>query len=253
MVPFLEQPDRQREPSGYRINSDLLRWHQAVTVRGWIEIDGERVDVTDDAWVGIRDRAWGVRMNVGMPIPDLRARDRHDANFRLRWSPLVFTRPDGVMYEIHHYLQALDGVNTYFSGFVNEADGRQVPIHDIRDSLRFDPANRRLLGGTIELDMGWGERRVIEVEPLSQTGFHLGPGGYFQFKGKAHGSWLGEEFLDGERYADVSDPEIAREVHQLRDCPVRARESDAEGFGIVETILTGAHPEYGLDERSSFL
>jgi hypothetical protein len=253
LPPFLEEPDRQREQSGYRISSDTRRWHQAVTASGWIEIDGERVELRDDEWVGFRDRAWGVRMNVGVPAPDLRAADRHGANFLLRWSPLVFTTPDGSTYEIHHYLQSVDGERTYFSAFVNHGDGSQLPVFDVRDALRFDPSNRRLLGGSIDLDMGWGETRTIELEPLGDTGFHLGPAGYFQFKGKAHGSWLGDDFVDGERYDDVSDPETAREVHQLRDCPVRAREGDAEGFGIVETILTGAHPQYGLDAASSFL
>lgn len=253
LPPFLEEPDRQRDPRGLRISSDLLRWHQAVTVSGWIEIEGERLTLPDDAWVGIRDRAWGVRMNVGLPVPDVATADRHAGNFRLQWSPLVLTRPDGSLYEIHHYRQVVDGDRTYYSGYVNEGDGTQVPIHDLRDDLRFDPSNRRLLGGTLELDMGWGRTRVVEVEPLSSTGFHLGPAGYFRFKGKAHGSWLGEDFLDGERYDDVADPATAREVHQLRDCPVRAREGDAEGFGIFETILTGAHPECGLDAASSFL
>lgn len=253
MPPFLEQPDRQREQRGYRVSSDLLRWHQAVSCRGWVEIDGERVDIADDDWFGFRDRAWGVRMNVGLPVPDLAATDRHSGRFLLRWSPLMFERPDGTRYEIHHYVQEEDGKRSYFSGFVNEPDGTQTPIHDIRDELRFDLANRRLLGGSIELDMGWGETRTLVVEPLGATGFHLGPAGYFAFKGKAHGSWLGEDFLDGERYDDVSDPQVAREVHQLRDCPVRAREGGAYGIGIVETILTGAHPRYGLDAESSFL
>lgn len=80
----------------------------------------------------------------------------------------------------------------------------------------------------------------------------VGPAGYFAFKGKAHGTWLGEDFTDGERYEDVSDPDVAREVHQLRDCPVRVREGDAEGLGILEPILIGAHPEYGLDAERSF-
>jgi len=253
LPPYLEEPDRQRETSGLRISSDLLRWHQAVDVRGWVEVDRERLELADGAWVGIRDRAWGVRMNVGVPAPDLAAPDRHAGDFRLQWSPLVMTRSDGSMYEIHHYLQVADGRRVYWSGYVNEADGSQQPIHDIRDSLRFDPSNRRFLGGTLELDMGWGRTRLAEVGPMSNTGFHLGPAGYFRFKGKAHGSWLGDEFLDGEHYADVSDPKTAREVHELRDCPVRAREGDAEGFGIFETILTGAHPEYGLDATSSFL
>jgi hypothetical protein len=230
----------------------LLRWHQAVTAEAWAVLDGKRVQVRD--WIGFRDRAWGVRMNVGIPAPDLRIEDRHGSRFRLRWSPLVFLGPDGSpTHEIHHYVQDEDGERVYFSAYRNDADGSQTVIHDVRDRLRFHPANRRLLGGTVEFDLGWGATRSVEVTPLGDTGFHLGPSGYFHFKGKAHGSWLGDEFLDGERYDDVSDPATARQVHQLRDCPVHVRDGDADGFGIVETILTGGHPEYGLDQASSFL
>ena len=42
LPPFLEQKDAQREPHGCRIQSDLLRYHQASTVSGRI-------------WVGRRD------------------------------------------------------------------------------------------------------------------------------------------------------------------------------------------------------
>ena len=48
---------------------------------------------------------------------------------------MVFTRPDGSMYEIHHYLQEVDGRVTYFSGFENQQDGTQVNINGMRDEL----------------------------------------------------------------------------------------------------------------------
>ena len=61
-----------------------------------------------------------------------------------------------------------------------------------------------------------GETRTIEIEPISDTGFHLGTGMYFGFKGQRHGQWHGAGHLDGERYDDVSEATTAREVHQLR-------------------------------------
>lgn len=36
MPPFLEQKDAQREPHGLRVQSDLLRYHQPVTISGRI-------------------------------------------------------------------------------------------------------------------------------------------------------------------------------------------------------------------------
>lgn len=253
LPPFLEAKDAQREPDGFRICSDLLRYHQASTVRGRVWIDGEEIEVHDDEWFGFRDHSWGVRMDVGEPAPDVYRRERLDGNFILTWSPMWMRRPDGSSYEIHHYHQWVGGQTTYFSGFVNEPDGTQVPLNNVQDELKFDPVNRRLLGGKMTFDAGWGKTRTVEIEAAGDTGFHLGTGLYFGFKGHRHGTWLGESHVDGERYADVSDPVTAREVHQLRDCVIRVREGDAVGYGIFESMVIGEHPRYGLTKESSFL
>ncbi|MDQ1490282.1 MAG: hypothetical protein QOJ23_2796 [Actinomycetota bacterium] len=253
LPPFLERGDRQRAPVGYRISSDILRYHQAVVVSGWVKIGDETVRIDETRWTGFRDHSWGVRMDVGEMPRDIYVPNRLTTNFILQWSPMVFTRPDGSMYEIHHYLQEVDDVVTYFSGFENRDDGSQVSINGMRDELKYDPGNRRLLGGMLELDMGWGKTRQIQVEPVSDTGFHLGTGLYFGFKGHRHGMWLGPDHLDGERFDDCSEYYTAREVHQLRDCVVRVSEGDATGYGIFETIVVGEHGRYGLDRDLSFL
>jgi len=253
LPPFLEAKDEQREQFGARICSDLLRYHQSSTISGTLWVDGERIDVRDEEWFGFRDHSWGVRMDVGEPPQDVHRPNRLDQDFTLTWSPMFLTRPDGSTYEIHHYLQTVDGETTYFSGFVNHPDGRQTPLQGLRDELKYDPVNRRLLGGKMTFDAGWGETRTIEVEPASDTGFHLGTGLYFGFKGHRHGQWHGPEHLDGERFADVSDSATVREVHQLRDCVIRVREGDAEGYGIFESMVIGEHERYGLTRESSFL
>jgi hypothetical protein len=253
LPPFLEAKDAQREPTGARIQSDLLRYHQSSTVSGHIWIDGETIEVTDDEWFGFRDHSWGLRMDVGEPPADVHRINRLERDFTLTWSPMYLRRPDGSSYEIHHYLQTVDHETTYFSGFVNHPDGTQTPLQGLRDELKYDPVNRRLLGGKMTFDAGWGETRTVEVEPISDTGFHLGTGLYFGFKGQRHGQWQGPEHVDGERFADVSDPETAREVHQLRDCVIRVREGDAEGYGIFESMVIGEHPRYGLTRETSFL
>jgi hypothetical protein len=253
LPPFLERKDAQREPHGFRIQSDLLRYHQSSTISGAVWIDGEKIEVRDEEWFGFRDHSWGVRMDVGEPAPDVYKPQRLDQDFLLTWSPMYLRRPDGTQYEIHHYLQAVDHETTYFSGFVNESDGRQVPLNGVMDELKYDPVNRRLLGGKMTFDAGWGQTRTVEIEPISDTGFHLGAGLYFGFKGHRHGQWHGPSHLDGERFADVSTRETVEQIHQLRDCVIRCREGDAVGYGIFESMVIGEHPKYGLTRETSFL
>lgn len=253
LPPFLESKDAQRDTVGLRMCSEVLRYHQLCTAEGTLKIDGEKIDITPDKWLSYRDHSWGVRMDVGEPAPDVRKIQRLDRDFTLFWSPMSFQRPDGSRYEIHFYLQKEGDTVTYFSGFVNESDGSQHPLVGVKDDMKFDPTNRRLLGGTIEFDAGWGETRRIELEPLSNTGFHLGTGLYFGFRGQRHGIDAGPNHLDGERFADVSTPDAVREVHQLRDLPMRTREGDAEGYAIFESMVIGEHPKYGLTRENSFL
>ncbi|WP_420751150.1 hypothetical protein [Rhodococcus sp. O3] len=254
LPPFLERKDAQRGMDGLRISSDLRRFHQLCTVSGWVEIDGERTKITDETWLGYRDRSWGVRMDVGEPAPDVHSPNRMDQNFLLTWSPMYFQPADGsAPYEIHHYLQWVDGEVHYFSGFVNHADGRQEPLHGMVDDLKYDPATRRLLGGTMTFDSGWGKTRTVEIAPVSDIGFHLGTALYFGYKGERHGGWKGIDHLDGERYKDMTDRQTLLEAHQLRDCVITTREGDATGFGIFESMVIGDHPRYGLRGEDSFL
>lgn len=253
LPPFLESKDEQREAVGLRVQSDVSRYHQLCTAEGTLTIDGETIEITPDEWYAYRDHSWGVRMDVGDPAPDVFKKQRLDGDFLLLWSPMYLRRPDGSHYEIHYYIQMEGEEVTYFSGFVNNADGTQTPLHGLRDTLRFDPDNRRLLGGTLVFDAGWGQTRTLEIEPAGDTGFHLGTGLYFGFKGMRHGTYLGDYHEDGERFDDVSDAKTVREVHQLRDCVLKVREGDAEGYGILESMVIGEHERYGLTRETSFL
>ncbi|MFE0749037.1 hypothetical protein [Gordonia sp. NPDC058843] len=254
MPPFLERKDAQRGSDGFRIASDLRRFHQLCTVSGWVEIDGKRTEITDETWLGYRDRSWGVRMDVGEPAPDVHAPNRMNEDFLLTWSPMYFQPADGSdPYEIHHYLQWVNGEVHYFSGFVNHADGRQEPLHNMVDDLKYDPVTRRLLGGTMTFDSGWGRQRTIEIAPLSDIGFHLGAANYFGFKGDRHGKWHGIDHTSGEYYKDMTDRETLEEAHQLRDCVITTREGDATGYGIFESMVIGGHQRYGLTREDSFL
>ena len=68
--------------------------------------------------------------------------------------------------------------------------------------------------------------------------------------GHIHGAWKGPLHLDGEYIADCWDDEHLRTLGQFRDTPIRVREGDAVGYGIMESIIGGVWPELGLTAES---
>ena len=73
--PALEQREQHRSPDGYRLDADIVRYHQIGVARGWVELDGTRSEFDEDTWVSTRDHSWGVRYMVGVPPTDVATRD----------------------------------------------------------------------------------------------------------------------------------------------------------------------------------
>ena len=170
------------------------------------------------------------------------------------WSPLRFDPLEGDPYAIHWvYLVCPESLGpSSVQGGIEHPDGTREAFTDVDVQLRFDPANRRLLGGRLLFSMESGETCPLEIEVVGDTGFHLGTGLYFGFDGWFHGDWRGELLVDGERLADCSQPFVARRVHQIRDTVVRVRHGDDIGIGNFQTTIWGAWPDLGLDGEGSF-
>lgn len=253
MPAALEQRDHKRDDSGMRVTSDLLRYHQFASPRGWVELDGERQVVEPETWFGVRDHSWGIRGDVGTPPADLRpGHDAAQLPIQYSWSPLLFTRPDGSTYELHHYVQQLGEYVYFSSGHLLEHDGRLTPV-TVRPDLTFHPSTRRLTGGHLLVGLPDGSLRKVVLEVVGETGFHLGLGHYLGLDGHHHGQWRGALHVDAEHVADATEPSVVRRIHQLRDCIVRATDGDASGIGVHETLVGGSWPDRGLDPDTAFL
>jgi len=61
--------------------------------------------------------------------------------------------------------------------------------------------------------------------------------------------------VDGERLDDCTEPTLARELHPIRDTVVRRHDpvGGDTGIGNCQPIVTGAWPEFDLDQASSFV
>lgn len=258
LAPATEERTHQRTPLGYRVSADLVRYHQIGTASGWVELDGVRHEMDPDEWVSTRDHSWGVRYDVGTPPTDVDPFDPiPEMDFQMIWCPSLMTDPDGSRWGLFLHVVDLSGFGheqRTVTGAVEYADGTLVRMADIRPDLRFDPANRRLLGGVVEVVLEDGAHRRFALEVPTATGFHLGAGLYFGWQGHHHGEWRGELVVDGERLADCSDPDLARRLHQIRDTVVRVRDLDtgAEGLGNCQPIIAGGFPSLGLTKETSF-
>jgi hypothetical protein len=171
--------------------------------------------------------------------------------------PVTMTKPDGRTSTLFVYYQRHygDGWSTGSAqGAIELPDGRRKAFRDIVPALAFDDANRRLVGGELVCTNGDGSERVLQVEPVSATGFHLGTGLYGGFEGQVHGEFRGELHVDGEHVEHCDRAEVAHRIHQHRDCIVRVTDTTdgSVGVGTAQTIVVGPHPELGLTEAASF-
>ncbi|GAC1577103.1 MAG: hypothetical protein NVS3B5_09010 [Sphingomicrobium sp.] len=259
MPPFFEDRHKQREKDGFRIGSDVIRYHQVGVPSGWVELEGERIEVKPEEWTEYRDHSWGTRLDVGAHNPDIRpTSDFGDVKFGegeyvLIWSPFMLVSPSGERVAYHMYFQSKQGRIFYSSGYRNHPDGRQEKIARVRPELRYDDRTRRLLGGQLHFDMLQGGTHSITVEVLGSSGVHLGPGLYLGFDGRKHGSWKGPLETEGEYFADTLDVTTLKRIRQVRDCPIKVTEGDAVGYGIMETIIHGEHPDLGLTTANSLV
>jgi hypothetical protein len=259
MPPFLEDRHKQRESDGFRVGSDIVRYHQVGVPSGWVEIDGKKFDVNPDEWTEYRDHSWGTRLDVGAHNADIRpTTDFGDKNFGqsefwLIWCPFMLVAPNGEKTGYHFYFMSKLGHVFYSSGYRNHPDGTQETVARVRPELRFDDRTRRLLGGQIHFDMLQGGTHTVDVEVPGESGVHLGPGLYLGFDGKKHGSWKGPLEVEGEAFADTLDITTLKRIRQLRDCPIKVKEGNAVGYGIMETIIHGADAKIGLTAANSII
>jgi hypothetical protein len=255
----LEDREVHRSRDGFRVDADVVRYHHIGTARGWVEVEGRRTELDGARWVAMRDHSWGVRYMVGAPEGDIEQTDMPPSlSSTTMWAPILMERPDGSRYGLFWYYQrhALGSwQRVKLQGAVEHPDGRRetfaglVPELDVRDD------NRRLLGGTLHFVTTDGSTRSVTIQVLGDTGFHLGPGLYFGWHGHWHGQWRGELHVEGEHIPDCSDPDTARELHQLRDCLVRVDDpvGGGTGVGVIQSIVSGPDSDRGLTEAASFI
>ena len=207
--------------------------------------------VTDDVWVGSRDRSWGIRP-VGEPEPPGRAAAEADPDFGFWWmyTPLRFDDYAIVLIaqeDANGHRILSEAVRVWPAGSGRHDEQLGWP----RFEVHYRPGTRTPTGTTVHLTEPDGTPFTMEIETVGDgRGFvalMAGPG-YGGDPDWGHGQWRGRDWI--ERFeVDMTDPAVTGRIpFGMSDHVGRARIGDAEGWGLFEHATIGVHQPSGFDD-----
>ena len=159
----VEDREDRRDMHGFRKATDQIRYHQSGLASGWLEVDGERVEIARESWVATRDKSWGIRPMVGLPAADLEPDyHQHIPQALAIWNPIVFLDDVGASYAFHHYYLQFSGPgfsHQRIQGGFEGDSGQREKVIGMTPQLRFDSPSKRLQEGEFLLHMEDGSDR----------------------------------------------------------------------------------------------
>lgn len=238
------QEQRHVLRSGARVTLDAQRFAQVGTWSGHVTIDGERIEVTPDRWVGTRDRSWGIRP-VGEAEP---AGAPSDPPFDGMWWLYVPMRFED--FAVVVILQEdPSGYRTLNDCHRVWPDGRVEQLGWPHVSVHYAPGTRTPTGATLRCTTPDGTPLEIEVSSLLATPLHVGAG-YGGDPDWTHGQWRGEGFAERVEYDLDDDAVRGRLMFGCVDHVGRAVLTEAgasvEGWGLFEHFCIGRHDPTGF-------
>lgn len=242
IAPVIEEPRFVHQVDGRTI-FDYTRLTQFGRWSGWIEVDGERIDLADTGEVvGVRDRSWGIR-----PVGDRIPAPPSLPQFFWLWAPTVF---DDVC--THFALnQEADGRTWHQSGAVVPRLGADEPTLDPGrvqrgDSATFDvrwrPGARWADEVTTRLGVWNSDPVEVHYEPFLQ--FQMVGIGY-RHPDWGHGRWVGP---DESARSEIVLADVRPDDHLMLHVQALARATWGQrtGLGVVEQLVIGPHQPTGL-------
>jgi hypothetical protein len=246
--PAVEEPAHVMRAAG-KVILDACRFAQVGTWSGTITLDDRTWNLTDDVWVGTRDRSWGIRP-VGEPEPAGRAAAEADPDYGFWWMYCPIRFDD-------HAVVLIAQEDAVGHRILNEAvrvwpaeTGR--PIEQLgwpRFDTHYRPGTRDPIGTTVSLTEPDGTPITMEIETVNDgkgyVALMAGPG-YGGDPDWGHGQWRGRDWV--ERFeVDMNDPAlVARLPFGMKDHVGKATIGDAVGWGLFEHATIGAHAPSGF-------
>ena len=233
---------------GYRVGTDLVRYHQIGVASGWVEVEGSRTEISPDTWVSTRDHSWGVRYDVGLPPRDLEPGDPlAGLSFRMIWSPhrhgsAPTAAATGCSCTTRSSRdRASPTSRSSWAGSSNPTAPSSASSTSNRSSPSI-PVNRRLRGGTIDARTRrrdrcapWRSRRCRTPASISA------PGSTSASTATITASGVATCTSTASTSPTAPTPAMARRLHQIRDTVVHVVDpaGGGEGWGNCQPIITG--------------
>ncbi len=237
-LPYEEPPFLVR--SGNRVTMRYTRLTQLGKWSGWIEVDGKKIDVDSDSFVGSRDRSWGIR-SVGERV-QLGAPLAQQPQFFWLWAPVCFD-DFGTVFDVNEYA---DGERWHDSGAMLMGPDTIKHAHTVTYEYTWEHGTRRSTAFDLRYEFASGSSN-LHFEPM--THFQMSGLGYLHPEW-GHGFWKGELEVSGDRFAvPVNDPMAMTNLHTQTLCRVTCTNEDGsthDGIGILETLVLGAHAPSGF-------
>ncbi|MCH7787827.1 MAG: hypothetical protein IH940_00120 [Acidobacteria bacterium] len=234
---------------GSRVTQETYRLAHVGNYSGWIEIDGERREVSPGRWAGARDHSWGIRHGIGEPEPKgIGAKRAPDApmGFFHNWLPIQF---DDHMVKItidndHAGRRILEeAVLLYNLG--DERPPEQLGRPEI--DIEYHAGTREVARAELWFSGDGASDLRIKTTPLRTVYLKAGSGyiydGYW-----GHGVWQGEQEKVEGVVIEVGEPTDRLEIAWLNETLCRHETDDGRiGYGMHENLSAGLYLPYGFD------
>ena len=259
-----------------RRTTDQTRYNQSGTARGWIEVAGERFEVSPEQWGGARDHSWGIYEARPPLVPDpkwLPPPDKRGPQRAMRFSMFFAAGEYSGHLHLHedsdgNQVATNDAFGFPFEGAIDR--GYELPRNHLKScghQLKFVPNTRSLQSGILQLgdESGGRWQAQFEVEwpaaPVIQCGYHLGSwrdGGTiatYHGPGDPYMEWDEFDFSKQPTAHTLYGQSTARTVCGVEHV-ARLRLTDPAGkthvgLAEIEVFLNGRYAPYGFEEQQA--
>lgn len=230
--------------NGPRTVMDLTRLTQCGSYEGWVEIDGNRIEMSPETYRGTRDRSWGVR-SIGMSDPQPAA-PVSDPQFYWLWAPLNFED----RFSMFHRNDNAQGQAWNSNAVVGTAGG----ANNLTEKFAKSRIDLSYKSGTRHIETAklfFGDNDEVQIDLHLKYNFYMRGIGYMN-EDWGHGVYRGElevgyEVIDFNTI-NASDFQYLH-VQAFCNATLHIRdEKPRQGCGVLEQAFIGAHEPSGFKE-----